>query len=209
MPRRSSPWPHCSRRPTPAPRPPGRWAFGTPAAAKVLEEARLALRRVRASWPFARACCASAEALAADGESAASQAIYDRLRKLADAPHQVRTAAPRGAVLARGKDGMPILAECSGGADYALAAAAVRTAMEMPGAEVTDVLAAELAKVPAERQGLLILALADRGDRRVVPAVLKAAEGNDPQLRILAFQAPQACGRCLLRTSALGGRGQG
>lgn len=135
-----------------------------------------------------------AEKLAAEGGSKASQAIYDHLRGLADAPHQVRTAALRGAALARGKEGIPLVLEAIRGADYALAAAAVRTAMEMPGAEITDALAAELPKAPAERQGLLILALADLGDPRVLPAVLQAAQSGDGPLRILAFRALKRVG---------------
>ena len=73
--------------------------------------------------------------------------------------------------------------EALGSADYALAAAAVRAAMESPGPEITDALVAELPKAPADRQGLLILALADRGDPRVLPAVLQAAQSGDGQLR--------------------------
>ena len=40
-----------------------------------------------------------AEALSAEGQGAPSQAIYDRLRGLAQAPQQVRAAALRGAIL--------------------------------------------------------------------------------------------------------------
>ncbi|MCL4202878.1 MAG: HEAT repeat domain-containing protein [Pirellulaceae bacterium] len=135
-----------------------------------------------------------AELLAADGEDAASQAIYDRLRGLADAPPQVAAAALRGAILARGKDGVPLLVQAIHGPDYALAAAAVRTAMESTDAEISDALLAELPKASAERQGLLILALADRGESRVLPIVLRAAQSGDGQLRILAFRALKQVG---------------
>lgn len=167
--------------------------IGTPAAAKALQDA------LSGASPADRlAICEGlfrcAEKLAAEGGSEASQAIYDHLRGLADAPHQVRAAALRGAALARGKAGIPLVLEAIRGADYALAAAAVRTAMEMPGAEITDALAAELPKAPAERQGLLILALADRGDPRVLPAVLQAAQSGDGPLRILAFRALKRVG---------------
>ena len=97
-----------------------------------------------------------AEALTGEGQAESSQAIYDRLRALADAPPQVRVAALRGAILVRGKDGIPLLLEAIRGSDYALAAAAVRSAMELPGREITDALVAELPKASAERQGLLI-----------------------------------------------------
>jgi HEAT repeat protein len=66
--------------------------------------------------------------------------------------------------------------------------------MESPLKEVADVLVAELAKVPAERQGLLMLTLAQRGDSRILPAVLAAAKSGDGQLRILAFRALKRVG---------------
>ncbi len=167
--------------------------IGTAEAAKALEDAL-----TDATGGNQTATCEGllrcAEALATDGQSAPSQAIYDRLRELADAPPQVRGAALRGAILARGKDGVPLLVEALHGSDYALAAAAVRSAMESPSSEITDALVAELPKVPAERQGLLILALADRGEARVVPTVLQAAQSEDGQLRILAFRALKRVG---------------
>lgn len=182
--------------------------IGTPAAAKALEDALPG-----ASGGSRLAVCEGllrcAEALAAGGQSAPSQAIYDRLRGLADAPHQIRAAALRGAILARGTDGVPLLVEAIHGPDYALAAAAVRTAMEMPGAEITDALLAALPKAATERQGLLILALADRHEPRVLPAVLQAAQGSDAQSRILAFRALKrvgdaSCAPALLDAAAEG-----
>jgi HEAT repeat protein len=86
------------------------------------------------------------------------------------------------------------LVEAIRGADYAMATAAVRSAMESPGPEITDALAAELPNAPADRQGLLILALAARGESRVMPAVLDAAKNADRQLRLLAFRALRRVG---------------
>ena len=167
--------------------------IGTPAAAQALEDVL-----PDASGGNQLAICEGllrcAEALAAEGQLAPSRAIYDRLRGLADAPQQVRGAALRGAILARGKDGVPLLVEAIHGSDYALAAAAARSAMELPGPEITDALVAELPKASAERQGLLILALADRGEPRVLPTVLQAAASSDGQLRILAFRALKRVG---------------
>ena len=167
--------------------------IGTPAAAKALEDA-LAGASGRSLTAVCEGLFRCAEALAAEGEGAASQAVYDRVRALADAPTQVRVAALRGAILSRGKDGVSLLVEALGGPDYALAAVAVRAAMESPGPEITDALLTELPKVPAERKGLLIVALADRGESRVLPAVLEAAQGSDEQLRILAFRALKQVG---------------
>ncbi len=144
-----------------------------------------------------------------DGGGAHSRAIYDRLRTSASAPPQVRAAALRGAILVRGKDGASLLVEAFRGSDYAMAAAAVRAAMELPAPEITDALAAELPKAPAERQGLLILALANRDKARVSRAVLQAAQSSDGQLRMLAFRALKrvgdaSCVPALLEAAAKG-----
>lgn len=166
---------------------------GTAEAAKALEDAL-----PDASGGSQLAICEGllrcAEALAADGRSAPSLAIYDRLRALTDVLPQVRAAALRGAILARGKDGVPLLVDAIHGADYALAAAAARSAMESSSPEIADALVAELPKASAGRQGLLILALADRGDPRVLPTVLQAAQSSDEQLRVLAFRALKRVG---------------
>ncbi|MHB8901908.1 MAG: HEAT repeat domain-containing protein [Thermoguttaceae bacterium] len=167
--------------------------IGTPDAAKALENA-LAGVPADGQAALCEGLFRCAEALSASGQVPLAQGIYDRLRALADAPPQVRSAALRGAILTRGKEGVPLLVEAIGGPDYALAAAAIRAGMESPAPEITDALLDLLAKVPADRQGLLILALADRGDARVLPAVLRAAQGSDANLRILAFRALKRVG---------------
>jgi HEAT repeat protein len=167
--------------------------IGTPAASKALEDALPGASGGRQS-AICEGLLRCAEALAADGRSAPSRAIYDHLRGLAAAPQQVRAAALRGAILARGKEGVPLLVDAIRASDYSLAAAAVRSAMELPGPEITDALLAELAKAPTERQGLLILALADRHEPRILPVVLKAAQSSDGRRRILAFRALKRVG---------------
>ena len=77
--------------------------------------------------------------------------IYDRLREV-KAPHQVRAAALRGAILTRQTDGLPLLSTALHGDDFTLVLAAVRTAQEMPGSQVTRLLAGELAALPADRK---------------------------------------------------------
>ena len=153
-----------------------------------------------------------AESLTASGDTSSSQAVYDQLRSLAEAPAQVRAAALRGAILVRGKEGAAMLVEAVLGPDYALAAAAARTAMEMPGPEISAALVEALPKAPADRQGLLIQTLADRGEPQVLPAVLEAIKSGDSSLRILAFRTLKRVGdaSCLpaLLEAAAGEDGQ-
>jgi len=165
--------------------------IGTPAASKALENVLPGTSGGNLS-AICEGLLRSAEAAQGQGEQ--SQAIYDRLRGLSQAPSPVRAAALRGAILVRGKAGVPLLVEAIRGADNALAAAAIRAAMELPCAEITDALVAELPKASTQRCGLLILALADRHGPRVLRAVLEAAQSDDGQLRVLALIALKRVG---------------
>jgi HEAT repeat protein len=167
--------------------------IGTPAAATVLEKALAGT-----SGGNLPAVCEGllrcAEALQHEGHKQPSQAIYDRLRGLTAAPTQVRAAGLRGAIVARGKDGAGLVAEALRGPDKALAAAAIRAAMELPCMEVINVLVAELPKATAQRQALLIAALSDRHEPRVLGAIIQAARSGDSQLRLAAFRALKRMG---------------
>ena len=115
-------------------------------------------------------------------------ALYDAVRA-AQVPPSVKAAATRGAILARGKAGTPLLIEQLKGEDAVLFAAALRVGIELPGKEVTQALAAELAKLPAERQGRVAAVLAERGDAAAVPALLALARGGTPEVRVSAIGA--------------------
>lgn len=136
----------------------------------------------------------AAEALSAAGKTSSAQAIYDRLRMLEGAPAHVRTAAWRGSIVGRGDASASLLIEALRSSDKAITAAAMRAATELTGAKVTDALVAELAQAPAPRRGLLIEVLAQRGDPRVLPTVLQAAQSDDAQLRLIALRALKRVG---------------
>ena len=89
--------------------------------------------------------------------------LYDAVRK-ADVPKPRVLQATRGAILARGAAGIPLLVEQLQSADKALFALGLGVAREIPGGQVTDVLLAELPRATPQRQALLVLALADRNE---------------------------------------------
>jgi len=130
-----------------------------------------------------------AETLAVKGQLDKAIVLYDTLRNLKQAPHQVLAGAWRGAILTRQKDGLPLLLEAVRSADPALMTAAERIAIEMKVAEVSKVLADELTKVPAERQILLCNVLGKRGDATALPALLGLAKAGDKAARIAAIRA--------------------
>ena len=161
--------------------------IGTAEAAAAIDAA-LAQSPAANQVAFCEGLFRCAEALAAAGQADASQAIYDRLRTVSPAPHQVRAAALRGAILARGQAGIPLLVEALRSDDWILTAAAARTALDLPGAAVTAALAGELAKLPADKQLLLLATLGERGDAAAGPALLALATDSAPAVRLAAVR---------------------
>ena len=162
--------------------------IGTQDAAKAIEAA-LAKAPAGNRLAFCEGLLRAAEALAAAGKQDDARGIYDRLRTLQGGPHQVRTAALRGAIMMRGKDGVPLLVEAIRGDDYVLVEGAARTAIEMRIPEVTQCLAAELGNLAGDKRILFIGVLGNRGDKLALPALLAAAKSGDKAARVAAVRA--------------------
>ena len=159
--------------------------IGGAQAAKALERSLTeAPAGVRSA--VAEGCILCAERFFAEGNSAEAVRLYDIIRQ-ADLPKQRLLEATRGAILARGTAGVPLLVEQLKSVDKAQLGIGLRTARELPGREVTEALAVELDRLSPDRQPLLLLALADRSDAAVLPAVLKAAKSGPKELRITAL----------------------
>ena len=138
-------------------------------------------------------CILCAERLHAEGKSAAAVKLYDAVRK-EDLPKQRHIEAIRGAILARGSAGIPLLIEQLKSADKAMFGIGLHTARELPGGDVTDALVGELGKLKPDRRAFLILALADRGDLKALPAVLAAVKSGPVNVRLMAMGALEGFG---------------
>jgi HEAT repeat protein len=162
--------------------------IGTLAAAKALQAA---LPRTPATSQLAvcEGLFRAAESLSAAGRRNEAAAIYDQVRRQSGMPQQVRAGALRGALLLAGDNGAALLVEALRSDDFVLAAAAARTAHELPGAWVTRTLATELNQSPADKQVLLIQALAWRRDRSAMPSLSTLAAQGDPAVRVAALRA--------------------
>src|SRR6267378_66109 len=126
-----------------------------------------------------------AEKLFTEGKHADAIRLYDQIRK-ADVPKQRVLEATRGAILARGSAGVPLLLEQLRSPDKGFLAIGLRTARELPGREVTEALTAELHRASPDRQAFLLLAVGDRKDDAVLHTVLAAARSGSPKLRLVA-----------------------
>lgn len=130
-----------------------------------------------------------AENLYARQERARAVALYDELRKVETA-HHIRTGALRGAILARGADGIALLREQLRNENYLLFAAAVRTTYEIQGRAATEALGERLSQLTdPDRQRLVILALGKRSDAAAVNALAAAAKSAAKPIRVAAIKA--------------------
>jgi len=134
-----------------------------------------------------------AERFAADKQNSEAIAIYDQLRKL-DSPHQVRGGALKGAILARGAEGVTLLQENLASSDYILFSAAVQAAQKMPGAGVTKALVDAMKNLPPDNLVVVIQTLALRGDKGALPVLFAAAGSGPKPVRIAAIEAATAMG---------------
>ena len=158
--------------------------IGGDAAAAVLERA-LARAKPAVRPAVAEGTVRCAEGFLVAGKMAEAMKLYDLVRA-ADVPEQRVLEATRGAILARGSAGLPLLLEQLRSADKALFGIGLRTARELAGIEVTQALAGELSRCSPERQTFVLLALADRSDAAVLPSVLEAAKSGPKKLQLAA-----------------------
>lgn len=161
--------------------------IGNAAATKSLRP-KLAGGSLAVRSAVAEGCILCAERSLADGNAKEATEIYDEVRK-AEVPHQRIVEATRGAILARGKEGIPLLVEQLRSSDKKLFEMSLSTAREFPGGDVDQTLASELEKAPPERAALVVLAMADRTQTVKVPAILKAAGSGPVQVRLAAIKA--------------------
>jgi HEAT repeat protein len=136
---------------------------------------------------IAQGCVLCAEKFLADGDRAEAVKLYDLVRN-SGVPKQQVLEATRGAILARQSAGVPLLVELLQSPDKSRFALGLSTARELPGPEVTAALVAEEERATPQRQALLILALADRGDAAPLAALLKAASSGSVNVRIAAIR---------------------
>ncbi len=84
---------------------------------------------------------------------------------------------------------LDIVIDALRGNDESMQSMAISLIRDMPGPEVTKVLARELPNLSARGQMQLLSALADRGDRTALPAVIAATKAKDQAVRIAALKA--------------------
>jgi HEAT repeat protein len=166
--------------------------IGGDRAADVLEQS-LAGQTPALRAAAAEGCILCAEGFLAGGNCERAMKLYDAVRK-ADVAKQRVLEATRGAILARQSAGVPLLVEQLRSADKAFLAIGLRAARELRCQEVHEMLIAELGKAAPDRQGQLILVLADRAEAGSLSVMLQAAKSGPKSVRIAAVGALEGMG---------------
>lgn len=175
--------------------------IATAPATKVLRDS-LADASPAVRSAIAEACILCAERLLSEDKAAEAIEIYDTVRT-ADVPKQRIVEATRGAILARGADGIPLLVEQLRSEDKRLFRIGLRTARELTEGNVAGALLAELERATPARGALLLATLADCSGSTASPAVVKAAQSGPKQVRIAAIGALQRSGDASCATTLL------
>ncbi|MDP3073700.1 MAG: hypothetical protein Q8N18_25675 [Opitutaceae bacterium] len=126
----------------------------------------------------AGALLVAADRLLGRGRAAEAVKLFDEVRG-GQAGGQAALTATRGAILARGEAGVPLLMETLRSPDPARRNVALLAMRELPGAGVTAALVAELERMSPALQPLVLAALVDRGGAGVLAAVERRAQAGD------------------------------
>ena len=153
------------------------------ALGKALKQASGDLRIV-----VADAYLVCADKLAAGGDKAAAMAIYKRLYK-SDEPVRIRSGALAGMVAAAPDDATKVVIDAISSDEPQMQSAAIGLVRQVPGTKIIEDAASKLPKLAIVQQVQLLSALADRGDRAALPAVVRAAKSPEESVRIAALDA--------------------
>jgi HEAT repeat protein len=129
-----------------------------------------------------------ADKLAAAGKQAEALAVYQKYQS-AEYPEPVRAAALRGQLLADKAAGNALLLSTLQSGDDVAKSMAITLVRQLPGNTSMTPFAGQLNTLSAALKVQLLAALADRGDMSVATAVEKAAEDEQPAVRIAALRA--------------------
>ncbi|MHC4620217.1 MAG: HEAT repeat domain-containing protein [Planctomycetota bacterium] len=162
--------------------------IGGKRAAKALGNARTTVGpELRLVWSDAYLACG--DKFLAKGNMSWAGRIY-RQMYAPSAPSSVRAAALRGLVKTMPKRAVTIVVgSLKGDEDEQIQAAAAGLLREIDDPEVVKAVTAELPNLPVMGQVRVLSALADRGDRSAVRAVLDSTGSSDADVRIAALGA--------------------
>ncbi len=122
------------------------------------------------------------------GKTAEAAKIYEAFRG-ADWPRHARIAALAGLLDAQTEGAADLVAQTIGDKDPVMRAMAISRVASLKGKDIAARLAEQLPRLSVDSQTLLIGALADRGDKAAMPALMKACSSESADVRLAAIKA--------------------
>lgn len=130
----------------------------------------------------------NADMLISQGKHAEAAQICEKVRGV-QAPRHIRMEATRGLIVARQAAGIPLLIEQLKSDDAGMVAVAMGLAHDLPGADLTKALTAEVLHLPPDKQVNVIEALGVRLDKSVVPTLLSLTRNSPENVSVAAIRA--------------------
>jgi HEAT repeat protein len=134
----------------------------------------------------AEGCNLCADKLRISDDSEMALKLYDAVR-MSDLPRQRIVEASRGAILARGDDGIPLLVELLRSDDYRMVALGLQTARELESGLVGSTLISEISSARPDRAALLVEALGDLSGQADLNSLQALARGGTREVRLAAI----------------------
>jgi len=160
--------------------------IGTPDSMGILIESLASAQGDRAN-SIADALVIGADVLRRDGNKEQAVAVYRAIRG-AKLPVRYLIAAVRGEILTAGEAGFALWDETAKSADDAMFAAAMGAARDLDPAAAVPRLTQLYAAAPAERQGIILLAISDLHGGTAAELARQALRGNDAGLQVAALR---------------------
>lgn len=163
--------------------------IGGSATEDPLTEARAGNRSPAANAAIDRALLDIAEAARSSGDRALATKIYERVAGDGSVAPHVRAAAFYGATMLKGESGATDAVKVLKGDDVERARAAARLITDLPGQAIVMAIAGALPALKPASQELALDALAKRGERSALPAVMSLLASQDGGVRLAALRA--------------------
>jgi HEAT repeat protein len=144
---------------------------------------------------FGEALLRGAEATLAIGKTKRVLSVYEQLTEMTQLPMQIRAAALRGEIIARGSKGKTLLKHSLASPEYELFAVSIRVSLELRRPDMTKVIAESLPQLSGARELVAFKALGALGDDCAVSALLPLTKTGDKLMRLAAIQAAAATGK--------------
>ncbi|MGO8697317.1 MAG: HEAT repeat domain-containing protein [Limisphaerales bacterium] len=172
-------------------------ALGSIASPDAIEALQTSMPRaaIASQTAFGEALLRGAEATLAIGKTTQALSVYEQLTEMTQLPTQIRAAALRGEIMARGSQGKTLLQQSLASPEYELFAVAIRVSLEGRSPDMTKVIAESLLRLSGDRELAAIKALGALGDDCAVSALLPLTKTGDKSVRVAAVQAAAATGK--------------